>query len=48
MNSVQIKILFFIWNWLAVKLTDWENWRLEEDYVNALALKKFMFQSVNA
>merc|ERR1740138_1803241 len=44
---VQIKVLEFIFNWLAVLLTDFENHKYREDYYNNLLWKVVSFQMVN-
>eukprot|EP00052_Salpingoeca_macrocollata_P019290 m.159840 g.159840 ORF g.159840 m.159840 type:complete len:944 (+) comp20920_c0_seq5:129-2960(+) len=47
LNLVFIVVLAMVYKLLALKLTDWENHRFQEDYERQLALKMFVFQFVN-
>eukprot|EP00808_Paulinella_micropora_P010451 g65697.t1 len=47
-NAIVIAILDFFYNFLAVRLNDWERHRTPTEYENALIIKVFFFQFVNA
>ncbi|XP_033742863.1 anoctamin-4-like isoform X2 [Pecten maximus] len=47
LNTVSILILGKIYDYLAVKLTDWENHRTQTMYDDALIIKLFAFQFAN-
>lgn len=47
LNTTSIMILGKIYNFLAVKLTDWENHQTESAYNDALIIKLFAFQFAN-
>ncbi|XP_052794757.1 anoctamin-4-like isoform X2 [Mya arenaria] len=47
MNAVSILILGRIYDYVARKLTDWENHRTDTKYNDALIIKLFAFQFVN-
>ncbi|PIO60079.1 hypothetical protein TELCIR_18431 [Teladorsagia circumcincta] len=47
MNTVSTMILGSIYEWLVVKLTQWENHRTNSEYHNALVIKMFALQLVN-
>ncbi|XP_048576345.1 anoctamin-4 isoform X2 [Nematostella vectensis] len=46
-NLVAITILSYVYNYIAVFLTNWENPRTRTQYTDALTFKMFLFQSVN-
>lgn len=48
LNAVQIKIMNFIYKYVAKKLTDWENHEVDTSYNSSLASKLFLFQFVNS
>jgi hypothetical protein len=48
LNAVAILILGKIYDWLAVKLTDWENHRTQTEYDDSLIMKLFAFQFANS
>jgi hypothetical protein len=48
LNAIVIMILNMVWNFIAVKLNDWENYRTETEYVNNLIFKVFSFYFVNS
>jgi len=47
LNSIQIKVFNFVYDMLAVKLNNWENYRTETEYEDALILKLFAYQFIN-
>ncbi|KAK3099640.1 hypothetical protein FSP39_007371 [Pinctada imbricata] len=47
LNAVSILILSKLYDWLARKLTDWENHRTQTKYDDSLIIKLFAFQFVN-
>ncbi|VDL67946.1 unnamed protein product, partial [Nippostrongylus brasiliensis] len=47
MNTVSTMILGCIYEWMVVKLTNWENHRTNSEYHNALVIKMFALQMVN-
>ncbi|XP_021363024.1 anoctamin-4-like isoform X2 [Mizuhopecten yessoensis] len=47
LNTVSILILGKVYDYLAVKLTDWENHRTQTMYDDALIIKLFAFQFAN-
>jgi len=47
-NGMFIVTFNIIYNFVAIKLTDWENHRTETEYEDALIVKKFAFQFVNS
>ena len=47
-NAIQIKIMAFIYSYVAKWLNDWENIEYQTDYDNSLATKLFLFQFVNS
>uniref|UniRef100_A0A7I4YAB4 Anoctamin n=1 Tax=Haemonchus contortus TaxID=6289 RepID=A0A7I4YAB4_HAECO len=47
MNTLSTMILGSIYEWLVVKLTQWENHRTNSEYHNALVIKMFTLQLVN-
>eukprot|EP00736_Rhodelphis_marinus_P004909 Rmarinus@m.27980 len=47
MNSAFIVVTDAIWDVVARKMTEWENYRTEEEFTNALLVKKMMFQFVS-
>ncbi|XP_023221266.1 anoctamin-7-like isoform X1 [Centruroides sculpturatus] len=47
LNTISIMILGRIYNFLAVKLTDWENHQTQSAYNDALIIKLFAFQFAN-
>lgn len=48
LNAMQIKIMNYIYKFVAKKLTDWENHEVDTTYDSALSSKLFMFQFVNS
>ncbi|XP_033632205.1 anoctamin-3-like isoform X1 [Asterias rubens] len=48
LNSISIMILGKIYDFIAYKLTDWENHRTQSQYDDALIIKLFAFQFVNS
>ncbi|XP_032221069.1 anoctamin-4 isoform X2 [Nematostella vectensis] len=46
-NLICINILKFVYSWLAVKLTNWENPRTRTDYEDSFTYKMYLFQFVN-
>jgi anoctamin-10/anoctamin-7 len=48
LNTVQITIFNMIYQWVAVKLTNWENHRTDTLYEDSLIVKTFVFQFVNS
>ncbi|XP_038055493.1 anoctamin-4-like isoform X2 [Patiria miniata] len=48
LNSISIMILGRVYDYIAYKLTDWENHRTQSQYDDALILKLFAFQFVNS
>ncbi|XP_057310840.1 anoctamin-4-like isoform X2 [Hydractinia symbiolongicarpus] len=46
-NLVAINLLKFIYQRIAVKITDWENPRTKTDYEDSFTVKMFWFQFVN-
>ena len=48
LNAMQIKIMNFIYKYVARKLTDWENHEVDTTYNANLASKLFLFQFVNS
>ncbi|XP_063415358.1 anoctamin-4-like isoform X1 [Mytilus trossulus] len=47
LNTISILILSKLYDWLARKLTDWENHRTQTSYDDALIVKLFAFQFAN-
>lgn len=47
-NAFQIKILNFIYKYVARSLTEWENYETASDFQDALTIKLFSFQFVNS
>ncbi|KAK7249407.1 intracellular chloride channel [Aureococcus anophagefferens] len=47
-NAVSIQILNLAYAKLAVKLTNRENWRTDQEHADALILRMFLFQFVNS
>lgn len=47
-NALQIKVMGFIYSYVARWLNDWENIEFQTEYDNALSSKLFMFQFVNS
>ena len=47
LNSVQIKVMSFLYRIVTKKVTDWENYSTETKYENALALKYIFFEFIN-
>ena len=47
LNTLQIYLMNFVYNIVAVKLNNWENHKTESNYENALVVKKVGFQFVN-
>ncbi|CAG9319982.1 unnamed protein product [Blepharisma stoltei] len=47
-NAFQIKILNFIYRYVARSLTEWENYETASEFQNALTIKLFSFQFVNS
>lgn len=47
LNAIQIKAFNIGYDMLAVKLNNWENYRTETDYEDALVLKLFAYQFIN-
>lgn len=47
LNLVAITILNYVYDYLAVFLTDIEYWRTQTEYDNSLTLKTYLFQFVN-
>jgi len=47
-NAVTIQILNILWRFVAAKLTEWENHRLQSEFENALIFKIFIFFFVNS
>ncbi|XP_074650547.1 anoctamin-7-like isoform X3 [Tubulanus polymorphus] len=48
LNAISILLLGKLYDFLAVKLTDWENHRTKTAYDDALIIKMFSFQFVNS
>ncbi|XP_022098902.1 anoctamin-4-like isoform X2 [Acanthaster planci] len=48
LNSISIMILGRLYDYIAYKLTDWENHRTQSQYDDALIMKLFAFQFVNS
>lgn len=48
LNAVQIQILNAIYNFIAIRLTDYENHRTNTEYEDSLIAKTFIFQFVNS
>jgi len=46
-NGVQIQVFNYLYYYVAVYLTNWENHRTDSIYENALTLKIFLFQFIN-
>ena len=46
-NAVQIQILNFVYGKISIALNDFENYRTETEYANALIIKSFLFKFVN-
>ena len=46
-NFITIQLLKFVYRYIALWLTKWENPRTNTDYTNSLVLKMFWFQFVN-
>ena len=47
-NALQIKVMGFIYSYVAKWMNDWENIEFQTEYDNALSIKLFMFQFVNS
>lgn len=47
LNAAQVSILNELYEPLAIKLTQWENWKTDADYSNNLIAKLFLFKSFN-
>ena len=47
LNLIAICILSYFYSWIAVKLTDLENHRLDSEYESALTIKMYLFQFAN-
>eukprot|EP00457_Paulinella_chromatophora_P001268 gb/GEZN01001270.1/.p1 GENE.gb/GEZN01001270.1/~~gb/GEZN01001270.1/.p1 ORF type:complete len:993 (+),score=101.68 gb/GEZN01001270.1/:25-3003(+) len=47
-NAVSIMILDYFYNFLAIRLNNWERHRTPTQYENSLIIKTFFFQFVNA
>jgi len=47
-NSVTIILLGFIYRRIAILLTNWENYKYQSEYDNALIIKAFTFNFVNS
>jgi len=47
LNVIAICILSYFYSWIAVKLTDFENHRLDSEYESALTFKMYLFQFAN-
>lgn len=47
MNTISTMVLGSIYEWMVVKLTNWENHRTNSEYHNALVIKMFALQLVN-
>ncbi|PRP85410.1 hypothetical protein PROFUN_06956 [Planoprotostelium fungivorum] len=47
-NAITILVFNYLYNWFAVKLTNWENHRTQNSYDNWLIIKMFLFQFVNS
>ncbi|XP_067842783.1 anoctamin-7-like [Heptranchias perlo] len=48
LNALSIAILNKVYQIIAVKMTDWENYRTQTDYNDALIIKLFAFQFANS
>jgi len=48
LTALQIKVLNFIYRYVARKMTDWENFETDSEYNNSLTIKLFCFQFVNS
>ncbi|EDV26289.1 uncharacterized protein TRIADDRAFT_22642, partial [Trichoplax adhaerens] len=46
--ALSVSVMDDVYKKIAVKLNDWENYRLEETYENHLIVKLLLFQSVNS
>ncbi|XP_041054617.1 anoctamin-7-like [Carcharodon carcharias] len=47
LNALSISILGKVYHIIAVKMTDWENYRTQTDYNDALIIKLFAFEFAN-
>lgn len=47
-TAIQIKLFNFLYSFLANWLTDWENHRTQQSYINNLTIKLFLFRFVNS
>ncbi|XP_038674719.1 anoctamin-7-like isoform X1 [Scyliorhinus canicula] len=47
LNALSISILGKVYHVIAVKMTDWENYRTQTDYNDALIIKLFAFEFAN-
>jgi len=45
--AVQIKVFGAIFHWIAVKITNYENHKFQDDYYNSFLWKLFLFEFVN-
>ncbi len=48
LNALQILLLNFIFNKIAVEINNFENHRTEKEYENALIVKVFTFEFINS
>jgi len=48
LNAVEIQVFNVFYGWCAVKLNDFENYRTQTEYENALIGKSFIFKFVNS
>uniref|UniRef100_UPI00398EAC39 anoctamin-7-like n=1 Tax=Pristiophorus japonicus TaxID=55135 RepID=UPI00398EAC39 len=48
LNALSITVLRKVYKIIAVKMTDWENYRTQTDYNDALIIKLFAFQFANS
>ena len=48
LNAFQIKIMNFIYRYVAIMLNNWENYEYDSQYNDALTMKLYVFQFINS
>ena len=47
LSTFQVRVFNYIYEIIAIKLTDWENYKTQSEYEDALIIKVFLDQAID-